>query len=225
MAPRSKRFGPATMSLLRIFLYLSGWMKTKQPIPRGTHRRRLSALVVCLVAVFAEAARSDDYWVMGSYRIRANAEAEQRRLAEALDRRVFLYRVDDLGVWRVSVSAADLPRQQLDRAGVEAWKTPLDLEAITELPSARRQGSRPRPPSDATFLAESETILQWCARMNARAVGEPRCNKEDMDRLRLLAETVAEQSRLLEARCRDTDSAAVQAICGDWRRQRAHAVP
>ncbi len=193
-------------------------------------KRSVRCVLIALVASFSplssvpQAAHAQntnpDYWILGAYRVRSNAEAEQARLSRALDRAVFLYRVDNYDVWRVSVSTEGLDEAVIRELGINYWRTELDIDGIESLPSFRRYGEAPLAPSADAWLRDDETIIEWCERMNARAVGELKCNKQDLDRLRLLAETVEAQSQLLEARCALADTRAERRICEAWQQER-----
>ena len=72
-------------------------------------------------------AETELYWVLGSYSVRTNAEAQQVRLSELLSAEVVVTQHKDLAVFRVMVRAGEVTRDILVSHGIDSWLLPVDV--------------------------------------------------------------------------------------------------
>lgn len=85
-----------------------------------------------LLLVVSGQTLAERLWVVGSYRNRANADAQQARVAGMLATETLIIRYETGNTWRVAVLAREISGQQLADAAIEAWLVDLELGASDE---------------------------------------------------------------------------------------------
>ena len=116
-------------------------------------------LILIFSVCFALAASAADYWVLGSFSVRTNAENEQMRLQELLGTPVTVLYSKHRDSYRVVANAAEIDREALAAHDIETWLMPdisiaaTPAAAQTQTDNQAAQPSAPREPPEPTTPA------------------------------------------------------------------------
>lgn len=158
-------------------------------------------LVACLVVTLAMPAAAELVWVLGSYAMRDNAEAERVRLSELLGVEVSIVPYKAKQTWRVVARKQDIARQTLARQEVEGWLANLDL--VPDEPPAR-----PQPP-----IAPNESLWDYCERLGN---APDYCASEALQELLQLRQRLRASVEQLSLDCERATRQAHKEICQQW---------
>lgn len=172
---------------------------------------RKFATGVLVSLVFGSQASADYYWVLGSYRDKANAFAEQVRLSAALASEVLVVPSPATDTFRVITLRENLTDDKRSAAGVQAWLVDItvDLDASQQNEPDADPGLSPvLPPANA-----GESLYAWCARVAPRPAY---CDPAELATLEAKRKNLARHQMELVQRCGGVTDHREKEICGRW---------
>jgi hypothetical protein len=176
---------------------------------------RKFATGVLVSLVFGSQASADYYWVLGSYRDKANALSEQVRLSSVLASEVLVVPSPATDTFRVVTLRENLTDDKRRVAGVQAWLVDItvDLDANQQNEPGVDPGPLPGlspalPPAKA-----GETLYAWCARAAPRPAY---CDPAELTALEAKRKILARYQMELLQRCGDVTDDRDREICRKW---------
>lgn len=177
-------------------------------------------------------ARKERFWVLGSYAIKANAEAEQMRLAEALSANVIIRSNTTREVFRVMVNAADVSKEMLLQLDIESWLLPVEVPDVAAMADHEEPAEEPvqsvpeqAEPEDPPELPEEEprplypeillgeSLADYCTRHPESRL----CRHSAIEFFIEREGIIAKGKDGLEERCRAISDVPIAEICRQWR--------
>lgn len=176
-------------------------------------RKFVTGVLVSLISLGQ--ASADYYWVLGSYRDKANAFSEQVRLSAVLASEVLVVPSPATDTFRVVTLRENLTEDNRRAAGVQAW-----LVDITVDPEAHQQNGPGLSPEPSPVLSPvlppataRETLYAWCA----RAVPRPAyCDPTELTALEAKSKNLARYQVELLQRCSGVTDDRDKEICRRW---------